>query len=172
MPDQIRRRFGYGQLWPLRPASSQNRPGSHMPDPTYRIRFSSVFTKKPWIILCKTDPDPFWTVWSEFGRTYLICKQAGVQESSDPVSGRTQPARYLFPTSRLGSVFPKKAWVILHKTDPDPIWMAWSGSGKLIWSGSRQVCRNHRARCLAEHNRPAISFPLLDSVPFFHRRPG
>ena len=30
----------YGQLWPLRPACSQNRPGWYMPDPTSRIRFS------------------------------------------------------------------------------------------------------------------------------------
>ena len=28
MPDPIRKRFGYGQLWPLRPACSQNRPAS------------------------------------------------------------------------------------------------------------------------------------------------
>ena len=28
MPDPIRKRFGYGQLWPLRPACSQNRAGS------------------------------------------------------------------------------------------------------------------------------------------------
>ena len=30
MPDPIRKRFGYGQLWPLRPACSQNRAGSYM----------------------------------------------------------------------------------------------------------------------------------------------
>ena len=29
MPDPIRKRFGYGQLWPLRPACSQNRAGSY-----------------------------------------------------------------------------------------------------------------------------------------------
>ena len=27
MQDPIRKRFGYGRLWPLRPACSQNRPG-------------------------------------------------------------------------------------------------------------------------------------------------
>ena len=58
MPDPIRKRFGYGQLWPLRPMCSQNRAGSFMPDPTSRIHFSSVFPKKAWIILRKTDPDP------------------------------------------------------------------------------------------------------------------
>ena len=30
-------------------------------------------------------------------------KQAGVQESWGPVSGRTQPVRYQFPTFKLGS---------------------------------------------------------------------
>ena len=43
---------------------------------------------------------------------------------------------------------------------------------KHIWSGSKPVCRNHLARFLAGRNRPATSFPLSDSLPFFHRRPG
>ena len=42
--------------------------------------------------------------WSGFGQTHLVWKQAGVQESSGPVSGRTQPARYQFPNLRLSSV--------------------------------------------------------------------
>ena len=48
----------------------------------------------------------------------------------------------------------------------------WPGHGlaKHIWSGSKLVCRNHRARFLAECNRLATSFPLPDSVLFFHRR--
>jgi len=36
--------------------------------------------------------------------------------------------------------------------------MAWSGFGQHIWSGSKLVCRNHRARFLAGRNRPATSF--------------
>ena len=43
MPDPIRKRFGYGQLWPPRPARSQKRARSYMPDPTSRILFSSFF---------------------------------------------------------------------------------------------------------------------------------
>ena len=97
MPDPIRKRFGYGQLWPLRPACSQNRAGSYMPDPASCIRFSSVFPKKAWIILCKTDPDPIWVAWPGFGQTPLVWKQAGVPKSSSPVSGRTQTVRYQFP---------------------------------------------------------------------------
>ena len=41
-----------------------------------------------------------------------------------------------------------------------------------IWSGSKPMCRNHRARFLSGRKRPATNFPLSDSVPFFHRRPG
>ena len=69
-----------------------------MPDPTSRIRFSSVFPKKAWIILCKTDPDPIWMALARFGQTHLVWKQAVVQELSGPVSGRTQPAP--LPVSR------------------------------------------------------------------------
>ena len=121
MLDPIRKSFGYGQLWPLRPACSQNRAGSYTPDPTSRIRFSSVFPKKACIVLCKTHPDPIWMVWSGFGQRHLVWKQAGVQESSGPVSGRTQPVHYQFSTFRLGSVLPQTSWVILCKTSPDPI---------------------------------------------------
>ena len=53
MPDRIPKRSVYGQLWPLRPACSQNRPGSYIPDQTSRIHFSSVFPKNGWIILNK-----------------------------------------------------------------------------------------------------------------------
>ena len=123
MPGPIRKRFGYSQLWPLRPAcNSQNRAGSYMPDPTSCIRFSSVFPKKAWAILCKTDPDPIWMAWSGFGYTHLVRKRAGVQESSGPVSGRTQPACYWFPIFRLSRVLPQTSWIISYKTSPDPIW--------------------------------------------------
>ena len=50
----------------------------------------------------------------------------------------------------------------------------WPGQvlAKRSWSGSRPVCRNHLARCLAGRNRPLTSFPLSHSDAFFHRRPG
>ena len=130
--DPIRKHFGYGQLWPLRPACSQNRPQSYMPDPTSRIRFSFVFPKNAWIILHETDPDPIWMVWSGFGQTHLVWKQAGVQESLGPVSGRIQPARYQFTSFRLGSILPQTSWIILCKTSPHPIyfWLIVSGFGQ------------------------------------------
>ena len=105
----------------LRPACSQNGPGSYMPDRTSCIRFSSALPKKVRITLCRTDPDPIWMVWSGFGQTRLVWKQAGMSELSGPVCGRTQPARYQFHTFRLGSVLPQTSWIILSKTIPDAI---------------------------------------------------
>ena len=93
-----------------------------MPDPTSRIRFGSVLPKTAPIILLQTDPGPIWMTWSGFGQTHLVRNQATVQESVDPVSGRTQPARYQFPTFRLGSVLPQKARILLCKNSLDTIW--------------------------------------------------
>ena len=66
---------------------------------------------------------------------------------------------------RFSSVFSKKAWIILCKTDPDLIF-GWPGQGlaKRIWSESKPVSRNHLARFLAGRKRTATSFPLSDSV--------
>ena len=91
MPDPTQKRFVYGQLWPLRPACSHDRAGSYLPDLTSRIRYSSVFVfvlKKAWIMLYKSDQDPIWMGLSGFDETHLVWNQAGVQESSGPVSGR------------------------------------------------------------------------------------
>ena len=41
-----------------------------------------------------------------------------------------------------------------------------------ILSGSKLVCRNQRSWFLVGRNRPATSFRISHSVPFFHRRPG
>ena len=55
------------------------------------------------------------------------------------------------PTSRirfnLVPFFSKKARIVLCTTDLDPIWMAWPGFwAKRILSGSKSLCKNHRAR--------------------------
>ena len=55
-----------------------------------------------------------------------------------PACCRKRPGSYMPDrTSRIrfSSVFPKKARMRLCKTDPDPIWMAWSGFGQthLVW---------------------------------------
>ena len=67
--------------------------------------------------------------WSGFGQTHLVQKQAGVQQSSGSVSGRTQPARYQFPTFRLGSILPQSRW----ETRPDPIWF-WLTACVRFWA--------------------------------------
>ena len=94
----------------------------YMLDPTSRIRFSSVFPKKAWIIFCKTGPGPIWMALSGLGRMHPVWKQACVKDHRGPVSGRTQPARYRFPTFRLGCVLPQTARIILCKTSPGSNW--------------------------------------------------
>ena len=56
---------------------------------------------------------------------------------------------------------------------PTQVQSGWPGQcfAKHIWSGSKPVCMNHQPRFLARCNWPTTSFPLLDSVPFFHRLP-
>ena len=53
-------------------------------------------------------------------------KASGVEaswctESSDLVPGRTQLAHYQFPTFRFGSILPQTSWIILCKTNSDPV---------------------------------------------------
>ena len=118
-------------IQPLWPACSQNRAGLYMPDTTSRMRFSSVFPKKTWITLCKTDLDPIWMAWSGFRQTHLFWKQVGGSESSGPVSGRMQPARHQFPTVRLGCILPQVARIISCTTSLGPMgfWLTVSGFG-------------------------------------------
>ena len=94
----------------------------------------------------KTDPDPIWLAWSGFGQTHLAWKQAGVQESSGPVSGRTQPARYQFPTFRRSSTDVSDN-IVQNQPGSD------FSSGRLcrslarrIRSGSKPMCKNHLDR--------------------------
>ena len=100
MPDPIQKCFGYGQLWPLQPMCSQNQAGSYMPYPTSCTRFSSIFPKKAWIALRKTDLDPIWMVWSGSGETHQkASRYAGIirpsfwQDTTSPLP--------VFPPSEL-----------------------------------------------------------------------
>ena len=70
-----------------------------------------------------------------------------------------------------GSIFPKKAWIILCKTGPDLIWMTWPGFGQtdLVWKQAN--VQESQGMVLAECNWLATSFPFSDSVAFFHRWP-
>ena len=49
--------------------------------------------------------------------------------SNGPGSGRMQPARYQFPTFRLGCLLPQTALIVLCKTSLGPIWFWLTVSG-------------------------------------------
>ena len=78
----------------------------YVPDPTSRIRFSSVLPKKTWIILRNTDPDPIWMAWSGFGQTHLVWNSwcAGIigpcfwQDATGPLPVSRFPTRFSFST--------------------------------------------------------------------------
>ena len=129
MLNSIRKHFGYGQLWPLRPAC-QNRARS---DFLHLIWFR--FSKEDLDILCKTKPAPIGIARSGFGQVHLVQEQASVQQPG-PVSGKTQPARYQFATFRLGCVLPEMAFIILRKTRLDPIWFWLTVSARFGPNGS------------------------------------
>ena len=124
------------------------------------------------------------SLFANFLKINQSIKQPSKQAGSDPeafwlrpVMGSIQPelGQIVYAGSDFTHPFQlrfsKKAWITLCKTDPDLIWMAWSGLGQthLVW---KLVCRNHLARFPAGHNRPTTRFPLSDSVSYFHRRPG
>ena len=85
MLDLIRKRHsGYGQLWPLRPACSRNRPGSYMPVPPSRIRFGSFFFFQGRHGSHCTKWTRIWSGWSGQGlathiwsRSKLVCRIIG-----------------------------------------------------------------------------------------------
>jgi len=66
----------------------------------------------------------------------------------------------------------KESLIILYKTGPDPVWMAWPrfGPTNLVWK--QAGVQEPSGPVLAERNRPATSFPLSDSAAVFHRWPG
>ena len=79
-------------------------------------------------------------------------------------TGPDSTCRIRLPASVSVALFPKKVWIVLRKTDPDLIWMAWSGFGQthLVWkqAGVQEPLVPNSGRT-----------PLSDLVTFFHRRP-
>ena len=87
----------------------------------FRIRFSPAFQRRHGSYCVK----PTRRIRSGLVRVWAnasgLVKQARVQESSGPVSGRTQPARYQFPTfteTRFRSS--QMSGILLCKTSSDP----------------------------------------------------
>ena len=102
--------------------------------------------------------------WSGFGHTDLVRKQAGVQESSGPVSGRTQLVHYQFPTFRLDSVLPQTSRIILCKTSPDPIWfwLTVSGLGQTDPVRKQAIVQESSGPLLANASQPSRTGCELD----------
>ena len=131
MSDPIQKHFGYGQLWPLRPACNQNRAGSYLPDVFasdsvsffffffllfffFFLLLFLFFFKEGMHHIVRTDLYPVWMAWSVFGETDMVWKQAGTVCSF-------WPARDQFSTFRLGCNHPQTARIIPCKTSPDLI---------------------------------------------------
>ena len=93
-----------------------------------------------------------------------------VMASMQPESGWIIYARSGFP-HLIQFRSSKKARIILYKTSPDPIWMAWAGFGQVHLVRKQAGVQESSGLILAEHKQPATSFPLSDSVALFHRLP-
>ena len=166
MLDPTLKHFGYSQLRLIRPVCSHNRARLYVPDPTSYIQFSSVSPKKAWSILCKTDLHLIWMTWSASGQMHLVWKQVSVQGPKGLVSGRTQPARYQFPTFRLGCALPQMSRIILCETSPDPVqfWLTVSGFCQMcpVW---KQACAQQSSSpFLANASKPIRSRCELDQA--------
>ena len=96
-------------------------------------------------------PDPVWKHFG-YGRLWPLCSK----NRAGSWSNFLHLIQFHF--------FPKKAWLILCKTDAELIWMSWSGFGQthLIWkqAGVQEPLVPNSGRT-----------PLSDLVTFFHRRP-
>ena len=66
-----------------------------------------------------------------------------------------------------GSVLQKKAQITLCKTGPALIWMAWWGFGQMHLVHQQACVQESSGLVLAEHNQPATSFTLSDSVALY-----
>jgi len=95
-------------------------------------------------------------IWKRFGCGHL--------RPLRPPFSQNRAGSYM-PTShiRFGSVLPKEARIIFCKTGPDLMWWPGQVLAKRIWSGSKPMCRNHRARFWQN-----ITGPL--PVPHFETR--
>ena len=96
IPDLIQKCCGYGQLWPLRPACSQNHAGSDFPHPTRVCSFKGGLDH-----IVQNQPG------SNLDGLVRFQPNGSCPEASQcaiiirPGSGRMQPVYYQFPTFRL-----------------------------------------------------------------------
>ena len=100
-----------------------------MRDPTSRIRFSSIFPKKTWITLCKTDLDGLVRVWPDV---------SGLEASRCAVSHFE--TRFRSSADVLDNIAQSQPGSDLVLADCVRFW------AKRIRSGSKPMCKNHPAR--------------------------
>ena len=100
-----------------------------------------------------------------YGQLWPLRPVMAITASVQPVSGRIvyMPG----PSSRIrfGSVFPKKALIVLRKTDPALTWMAWSGFGRTRLVRKQASVQESSGPVLAECTEP-------DRYQFPASRPG
>ena len=90
MPAPIQKCFGYGQVRLLKPVCSQNQPESYARSSfPYSVQFHSS-KEDPDHNVQKQYMDTICIASSGLGRMHLVWKQASVQESFGPGSGRMQ----------------------------------------------------------------------------------
>ena len=151
MLDPIRKRFGYGHLWPLRPVFSQNRAGSYnyaefdFPHPI-RFRSSKEGLDHNFIVQNRAG--------SDLDGLFRVLPNASGPEASrcariiGPGSGRTQPASFQF--------LHFQTWLRSFTDGPDHIVQNQLGSDLVLVdcqvlakrnrSGSKPVCKDRPAR--------------------------
>ena len=146
IPDLIQKCCGYGQLWPLRPACSQNHAGSDFPHPTRVCSFKGDLDH-----IVQNQPG------SNLDGLVRFQPNGSCPEASQcviiirPGSGRMQPVYYQFPTFRLSYVLLHGTYGLDHTVQNQPgpdlvLADCVKFLVKWIWSGSKLVCKNHPAR--------------------------
>ena len=70
------------------------------------------------------------------------------------------------------SVLPKKACVIVFKTSPDLIWMAWSSFGQMHMVQKQAGVQESSGLGMAECKRPTTSLYFQTQLPSFHWLPA
>ena len=159
MPDPIRKRSGYGQLWPLRPACSQNRAGSYiiMPDPTqFPHPFQFRFSKEGMEHLAQNRPGSHLNglvmVWPnasglEASRCAGIIGHGFWQDATGPLPVPHFQTRFRSSTDIPDKIVQNQPGYDLVLADCVRFWQ------KRIRSGSKPMCKN----------RPARFWPMLPS---------
>ena len=148
MMDPIRKRFGYGQLWPLRPVCSQNRAGSYNyagSDFPHLIQFRSSKEGLDHNLIVQNRAG------SDLNGLFRVLPNASGPEAGrcariiGPGSGRTQPASFQFLHFQtwLRSFTDGSDHIVQNQLGSDLVLVDCQVLARRIRSGSKPVCKNH-----------------------------